>query len=334
MTRYLVGLGLVLGACHLGVRRVDHDPVAAGLQLCSARLGGGVADKAQLSDSLQCLLELSAANPDDGRVYAVVARTLDARALAFPDPVVDDMSSARSFALRCLALRPGVAARLEASGGLVNTRVLAVVPATDVACVAWAGITWSRWLYGRGVLGDAIDLAAVAALGNRAVALGPELESRPVLGGPGAQPGHRAAGPWARRPGRRPGLGTGATAGARAPAHGGGNGRNDLRTGRGQRRVASDLGSRRGVPWRGQRPGSGGGPGGPSPGPGAVGSGSARARHLVAGTNGLRHTRRDPAKAGSKALGRRRPPRVCARLSPSSKRGAGPCDGASRPGAA
>ena len=135
MTGYLVAMALVLCGCHLGVRRTDRDPVLIGLDDCDIRLGTSVPDQEQLSDSLQCLLELSANNPEDGRVYAVVARTLDARALMFPDPAVDDLASARSWAQRCLALRPGVAARLQVTGGLIDEQVLAVVPATDAACV-------------------------------------------------------------------------------------------------------------------------------------------------------------------------------------------------------
>jgi len=185
LTRYPVALPLgllgLLGllsqvGCHLGVRRSERDPVALGLVACQARLGSGVPARAGVDDSLQCLLDLSQEFPEDGRAHTRIARTLYERALAFPDPSVDDLASARSWALQCLALRPGVAARLQGSGGLITTRVLAVVPASDAECVAWAAISWAHWLHGRGVLGDAIDLEPVAALGKRAVELAPTLD--------------------------------------------------------------------------------------------------------------------------------------------------------------
>lgn len=167
---------MVLAACRLGVRRQTRDRALESLRACDARLGSGLPDLDALDAHLQCLLEVHDRVPDDGRVHAAISRDLYLRALAWPDPVRDDLGAARSWALRCLALRVEVAGRLEAGGGRLDARAVERVPAEDVACLGYATLSWARWLHARGAAGAAIDLEVLLAMGDRAVALAPDLE--------------------------------------------------------------------------------------------------------------------------------------------------------------
>lgn len=167
---------LSLSGCRLGVRRQTRDRAGDALRACDAALVASVPDAAALDGHLQCLLEADGRYPDDGRLYAAVARDLHARALAWPDPARDDLVAARTWALRCLALRVEVAGRLESNGGRLDPRAVERVPAEDAACLSWATITWARWLQQRGAAGAGIDLEVLLAMGDRAVTLAPEAD--------------------------------------------------------------------------------------------------------------------------------------------------------------
>ncbi|NOY28017.1 MAG: hypothetical protein GXP62_19295 [Oligoflexia bacterium] len=107
---------------------------------------------------------------------AGIARALYTRALVASEPNRDDLYTSRSWALQCLAQRPGVAGRLAQTGGRITRWVVAIVPPEDARCLAWGAIAWSEWLYQRGVVGAALDLDSVETLGQRAVELAPDLD--------------------------------------------------------------------------------------------------------------------------------------------------------------
>lgn len=174
--RALLLAAVLLAGCRLGVRRQARDPALEALRACDAPLADGPADPARFDAHLQCLLEADDRFPDDSRVYGAIAGDLYHRALAWPDPARDDLTSARSWAMRCLTLRAEVAGRLEASGGRVDAHVLERVPAEDAGCLAWATLSQAHWLHARGVAGAAIDLEALLAMGDRLVQVAPDLE--------------------------------------------------------------------------------------------------------------------------------------------------------------
>ncbi len=168
------------GGCALRARR-SVDPAELQLATCQARLLASERTQASLDAHLQCLLGVDVVSPEHPRVYAAIAHTLYVRGLAWPAADRDDLASARGWALRCLALQPGVAGRLRATGGRVTDAVVEAVPASDVDCLTWGAMAWARWIEQRGAAGMGIDLEAVRLLADQAATLSPEWDGHRPL---------------------------------------------------------------------------------------------------------------------------------------------------------
>ncbi|RME23500.1 MAG: hypothetical protein D6798_13385, partial [Deltaproteobacteria bacterium] len=156
------------------------DPTTLDLASCEERLRASPRTAASLDAHLQCLLGIDVATPPHPRVYAEVSRTLYLRGVGWPSPDRDDLAAARGWALRCLALQPGVAGRLRASGGRITEDVVDAVFESEVDCLVWGAMAWARWIDRQGAAGVGIDLEPVQLLADRAAELAPDWdEGRP-----------------------------------------------------------------------------------------------------------------------------------------------------------
>ncbi len=156
--------------------RSGQDPVQVTLDICRLGLVQRPRSSQALDGYVQCLLDTDVSLPDEARVHGALAQAYHLRALSYPVPGRDDLATARTWALTCLTLQPGVAGRLQNAGGQLTRRPLQAVPAADVDCLVWATMSWSRWLWQRDVAGAAIDLEPVSLLAERAIALAPDYD--------------------------------------------------------------------------------------------------------------------------------------------------------------
>ncbi|MCB9778375.1 MAG: hypothetical protein H6742_07415 [Alphaproteobacteria bacterium] len=170
---WVLALGLATSGCIFQVRSSARDPVAEALAACEQGLGEGVPSREAVDGAIQCLLDADVAHASEPRIHAALARGTALRALRESSPARAELGTAKGWGLRCLGLRATTAGRLEAAGGRVTDRVIAVVPEEDVPCLVWTVYAWSHWLASRGPAAAAVDLAPVEGLARRAVELSP-----------------------------------------------------------------------------------------------------------------------------------------------------------------
>lgn len=166
---------LVIG-CRSSSRGLGDDVVGNALAACEAKVPTGAAPGGaeQLDDHLGCLLGVQGSMPTEARVHVALARALHARGLGWPDPIRDDLHSARGWAIKGLILKERFSARLAEERGVLSPLVVKSASAGDQDLLAWGARSWARWLHLRGVQGAAIDLPGVQAMGARAAELAPD----------------------------------------------------------------------------------------------------------------------------------------------------------------
>jgi hypothetical protein len=131
-------------------------------------------DVAELQRSIELSRELLADAPDDPRVLAAIARGYSAMSWGHPsEESLDQLSMAREYGLRCLALNTGFRSRQQLAQGRVSELAVRQLGVEDLPCLEQVLVAWVRWSRLRGPAG-ALDLDTLAALGDRASDLGPD----------------------------------------------------------------------------------------------------------------------------------------------------------------